>query len=838
MDYNFGQDAPSGSGSGSSNWLGFGQRVTVASSSPGVPNTMPEADDATFAESYRPEASPLFNPLFMQATEGAPSNALSPGPPPSWPWQRDATFNSDGLESPDVSALPEQPSRYSESPEDDTPQESAIVEGLTDAHHITSPERAPFAPLHESAAGTQENSIIQSNITEEVITEAGADPVVEESRVEIYEHPETIVQSSEKEPEELLSQQEPGNVVQNGEADRVEETPTQTPIEQAADDNKATDGQQTPTQNQSKSPDVASAPATGPSSLKNALLSVGRGIMKRMSAPPPAVVATPQPEDSQNQRATSTQLEQQTERAGSTPSLVVELKSMSEPEKATFTSQVPAPEDGPSHDEEPAAPASGKRSRRSTQGVVEETSGSATEPTRGRRSIASAPASPAVKNAPSSAQKRARKSMHASVLADQTPKKRGRPRKSDAVATPAAPPSTAKRGRPRKSDATPITVPSASKPLSASGRRVASASKAVTTPRRATTARTPKTAIGLRAAATPTTTPKPRGRPPKNPPQPTKEEEEVEPEVEAPKRAGWTKRGADSTDDAPATKKSTRTVKPRTVPSPAKRVRATRKAAAAPSAAEKAEPVPKRGRRTAAAPKEEAPAEAPKKRGRPASKSEAPAGDKSAPEPKTRKRGRAAAASAKATEDVPAETATTKRGRSKRTAPEPELEVEAPEPATKKRRTTRKAEEPVVEEPSKSSGRKAGRPAKAAKEVAEEPAPKRGKSTRSKAAEPEEPKPAAKPRGRAAAKKATEPAVEAEAEAEPEKPKARGRPVKGKAGKGELPSSKTAEAPAPKRGRGPAKATATKAKGSAPTGVTKMGRAAQTGVRRGLRSRG
>ncbi|KNB11847.1 hypothetical protein FOXG_11589 [Fusarium oxysporum f. sp. lycopersici 4287] len=670
MDYNFGQDPPSGSGSGSSNWLGFAQRVAVASSSPGVPNTMPEADDASFAESYRPEASPLFNPLFMPrnpAPEGAPSTALSPGPPPSWPWQRDTTFNSDGLESPDVSALPEQPSRYSKSPEDDTPQESATVEEPTDALHITSPERAPFSPLQESAARTQENSIIQSNTTEEGAAEAGVDPepVVVESRVEIHEYTETIVQSSEKEPEELLSQQELDNVAANGEADRVEETPTQTPIEQAADDNRATDGQQTPGQDQSKSPEIASAPATGPSSLKSALLSVGRGIMKRMSAPPPAVVATPQPDESQNRRATSTQLEQQTERASFTPSLVVELKSMSEPEKATFNSQAPAPEDGPPPAEEPA-PASAKRSRRSTQGVVEEASGSATKPTRGRRSIASAPASPVVKNAPSSAQKRTRKSMPASVLADQTPQKRGRPRKSNAVATPAAPPSTAKRGRPRKSDATPITVPSASKPLSARGRRVASASKAVTTPRRATTARTPKTTIGLRAAATPTTTPKPRGRPPKNPPQPTEEEEEVEPEVEAPKRAGRAKRGADSTDDAPATKKSTRTVKPRTVPSPAKRGRATRKLAAALPPAEKAEPVTKRGRRTAAAPKEEAPAEAPKKRGRPATKAEAPAAEESAPEPKTRKRGRAAAV-----EDTVAEEPVPKRrGRVAKSAPE------------------------------------------------------------------------------------------------------------------------------------------------------------------------
>ncbi|KAF4996165.1 hypothetical protein FGRMN_4657 [Fusarium graminum] len=945
MDYDFGQDAPSGSGSGSGSWLGFGQRVTVTSSSPGAPNTMPEADDASFAESYRPEASPLFNPLFMSRPsaiiENAPTVATSPGPAPTWPWQRDATsldettFNTDTLGSPDALTLSEQNTRMFSSPEKPAPQARLAAQISVDAHKVASPERAPFSPLQESATPTQEHSIAHQEIAQEIAADDSMvpPPVVEESRIEIHEHVETIVQSSEKQPEELLSQDEHDSATRDGETERVEETPTETPAEPASDgDDKPAGSQETPAQQQSKSAEPNSAPAAGPGSLRSALLSVGRGLMKRMSAPPPAFAIPTQPDDAQTRRAMSSEPEQQPEKEGSISSLVVALKPMSEPEKAIFTSEAGVPDqEALPADVVPAS--SAKRGRPRKTSLAVNPVASATKSSRGRRSIASAPASPVAKKAPTAASKHVRKSMPASLIADETPKKRGRPRKSDAVATPAPPPSTAKRGRPRKSDAvatpvaapstakrgrprksdaTPIVVPSASKSLSARGRRVASAGKAVVTPRRTTSTQTPKTAIGLQAAAaTPASTPRPRGRPAKISSQPSLEE--VEPEVQASKRVGRATRIAGTTEDVPATtKKSTRAVKPRAVSSPAKRGRAAKTAAVAastPSNKAEIKPATRRGRPAA----EESAAEAPKRRGRPAKAEE------SAPEPKTRKRGRAvvtedaaieepapkkrgraaksgpeeevapapkrrgrgvaskaaedaapvkksgsaktakqaadntasgdsapkkrgrAAASAKATEDAATETAT-KRGRAKRAAPEPEPEpeVESPEPPSKKRRTTRKAEEPAKASKT-TTGRKAGRPTKATKNTIEEPMLKRGKSTRTKASEsaPVEKvsKPAAKPRGRAAAKKTLEPAVEAEAE----KPKARGRPTKAKSGKGELPSSKGTEAPATKRGRGAAAKTATtttKAKGSAPIGVTKTGRGAQTGVRRGLRSRG
>ncbi|KAI6777156.1 hypothetical protein HG530_001101 [Fusarium avenaceum] len=846
MDFNFGQDAPQDSGSGSgSNWLGLGQRSTLTSSSPGVPNTMPEGDDPSFAESFRPEASPLFNPLFMgrasAATENAPSMATSPGPAPTWPWQRDptalddTTFNTDTLGSPDTSALSEQHSRMFSSPEKPTPQKSVA------AYKVISPERAPFSPLQESAARAQEYSIVESDVVEEASPNGGIDPrpIVEEARIEIHEHIETIIQSSEKQPEGVLSQQEHEDGTGNGETERVEETPTETPVEPATDDDdKSTDGQETPAQEQSKVLEPSSAPAAGSSSLRSALLSVGRGLMKRMSAPPPAFATPSQPDDSQFRRALSSQADQHAERAGSTPSLAVELKPMSEPEKATFSdAPTPSEEAPPANEATPASPA--KRGRPKKQSLVGTSLKSATKSPRGRRSIASAPASPVVRKAPISAANRVRKSMPASVLANETPKKRGRPRKSDATATPvpppstakrgrprksdiaatpAAPPSTAKRGRPRKSDATPIVVPSASKPLSARGRRVASASKAVVTPRKAISTQTPKTVIGLRAApATPASTPKPRGRPPKNPPQPSPEK--VEPEIEAPKRAGGATRGVDAPEDVPASKKSTRTVKPRAVSSPARKGRAARTAAVAastPNTKTETKPATKRGRQAATEPEVDNTVETPKKRGRPA-KTEAPAA-----EPKTRKRGRAAATEETAAE----EPAPKKRGR----AAKPAVEEKEPAPAPKRRGRAAASKATEATEPApapakkrgaaktaaktnddaatglEAAPKKRGRPAASAKataEVATETATKRGRAKRT-APEPEpevefpEP-PSKKPR---TTRKADE-----SAPAKPTKT-ATGR----KAGRPAKATKETVEEPAPKRG----KATRTKAAEPAP----------------------
>ncbi|KAF4979591.1 hypothetical protein FZEAL_4220 [Fusarium zealandicum] len=926
MDFNYGQDAASGSGSGAStNWLGFGgaaQRATVASSSPGAPNAIAgaahdiELDDASFAESYRPETSPLFNPMFLTRTtaaEAAPSLGLSPNPAPSWPWQRDSsvldgTFNNDSLASPTAPGLPihtpglSSPSVESESNDAPDPVRESIGEPAA-----FSPPHAPFSPLEESAARAETDAIFQQQTAEESQPDetAAPEPVLTETRIEIYEHTETIIQSSEKEPEPVPSQEADRAIVPG--SDGVGETPQQTPPEptmNGPEESAEEDEDLTQELSESQEPTPAAAAASGIS--QSALLSIESEATKRMSAPPGAIPSART--DSPHAR-----------RALSTPSqVVVELRSLSEPEKATFSSEMPASDDV---DDSATPKSTTKRRRRTDKDLLVKAAGNATKGPRTRPSHASAPTSPAVKKAPASAAKRARKSMPATAVTADTPKKRGRPRKSDAVATPAtAPTSTAKRGRPRKSDATPIAVPIVAKAQPARGRRAASASKATAgTPQKTTTVRVPRTAPKPRTVptpqsgrtrkvtasddvtpiATPATTPKRRGRPPKSAPQP---------EVGGPKSAGRATRSADAT---PA-KKPGRVIKPSAVPSPIKRGRPARAAAVS---SPKAEPKPATRRRGATKePKDEqasagAPVEAPKKRGRPARNAAVTETVKPAAEPKTRKRGRVAEAedvpaeepatkkrgraakavknevkapatkrtrgAAKAPEEVAAEpapakkravaatskkmaknaasgpeiaspkkrgrptaspkvaedvaTETKKPGRPKRSAAQAET---APEPPTKKRRTNRQTEEPAPKEKAPATGRKTGRPAKVTKATPKEVAPTRAKSTRSKPEEPEV-KPAAKPRGRAAAaKKSAETAVEEE----PAKPKARGRPAKAKAGKGEIPSSKSADSPATKRGRG-AK-TETKAKGAGPTGVVKKGRAAQTGVRRGLRSRG
>ncbi|UZP39527.1 hypothetical protein NXS19_007343 [Fusarium pseudograminearum] len=363
MDFNFGHSAPSASASASSSdWLGHGQRVAMPNSSPGAPHAMPE-DDVSFAESYRPETSPLFNPIYAprdNAAETAPPVGTSPGPAPTWPWQRDAstldkTLNSDNFNSPDASPLPTKP----------TSHEPVSTERPAEAQEAFSSQRAPLSPPEQPAG---EETIVQQDTTEEIVrVESDIDtPAAEESRVEVYEHSETIIQSSEKQPEETPSQNDRDNEVATGETDRVEETPTDAHIDLLSDAEKLVDGQKTPLQEQSNSPEPSSAPAVGPGKLRSALLSVGRGLMKRMSAP---AVATSEQDDVQTGRAVSSQPEQQTETGASTPSLVVELKKMSDTEKASFT------EVSDKEEEDMPAP-SAKRGRPRKQSLADKTTAS------------------------------------------------------------------------------------------------------------------------------------------------------------------------------------------------------------------------------------------------------------------------------------------------------------------------------------------------------------------------------------------------------------------------------------------------------------------------------
>lgn len=752
MNFGFSDDA-----SGSSSWLGFGRTQRNASAtSPEVgaaastgagavaasPNDL-NPDETSFAESYRPETSPLFNPMFLphsDATDATPPSALTSANAPGWDWQRDSA----PVESNNYQSSPLARGARAQSLDLSTEVGGPALPEKTDAQESVDASRRESSPLQESAAQSADTEKAKQN----------------------------AMNSGESDNVEVQAQyQGPG-------AEITEETieATNHVSEEAAE--------------------------------KNAIDVQG----------------------TEDQAAT-------TESLGSQSPVSTIPNEMTQPEieEMAVDSEPPAPEEtqrSPSGEKDAdesgiPPPSTAKRGRRNASEMLNAAAKSIVKNIDGpRKRLSFVPWSPVVK--PTPAAKRGRKSMPARIDAE-TPRKRGRPRKSETVATPATTnKSPAKRGRPRKSVAPAAIIPSATKTRAGpTPRRTTSIHqtpgksplKAVQSNSSATTpnkvGRPRKTPAKDTPAAT-TETPKRRGRPPKNTPQPSS----VKPV--ASRSSG---RGLRSTDESLPAK---RAVKPRAVPSPAKRGRPARKAAAPASKPTLDKPAPTRGRRaavkadnkdTAAA---AAPIDPPKRRGRPPKNATASKAEEPTAKPETKKRGRGATVpetasvpapkkrgrAAQAKTDDAAPTAAKPRGRPKRTQPE----ADAPEPPAKKQRTTRGAEEPTA--PARRTGRGA------AKEAVEKDTTSstRASTTRFKpeatpaAAEP----PKAATGGRGAAKLAAD------------KPAPKPRGGAAKSGKGELPSSKTVAEEQPKRASG---------RGAAPTGVVKK-TAEKAAPRRALRSRG
>ncbi|KAH6990223.1 hypothetical protein EDB80DRAFT_167242 [Ilyonectria destructans] len=737
MNFGFSDDA-----SGSSNWLGFGRSQRNASAtSPGVgaaastgagavatsPNDL-NPDETSFAESYRPETSPLFNPMFLprsDAIDAAPPSALSSTNAPGWDWQRDSA----PVESNNYQSSPLARGARAQSLDLSTEVEAPALLEKTDAQEPVDASRRESSPLQGSAAQSADAEKAKQN----AMNSGGSD------NVEVQAQDQGLGAEITEETIEATNHA-------SKEAATTESLGSQSPV----------------------------------STISNEM----------------------------NQPETEEMV------VDSEPPAPKETKHSASGEEDADESGIPPP-------------STAKRGRRNASEMLNAAAKSIVKNIDGpRKRLSFIPWSPVVK--PTPVAKRGRKSMPARIDAE-TPRKRGRPRKSETVATPATTTkSPAKRGRPRKSDAPGAIMASATK------------TRAGPTPRRTTSifqtpGKSPLKAVQTdSSAATPnkvgrprktpakdtpavtTEPPKRRGRPPKNTPQPSS----VKPV--ASRSSG---RGLRSTDESLPAK---RAVKPRAVPSPAKRGRPARKAAAPASKPALDKPAATRGRRaavkadnkgTAAA---AAPNDPPKRRGRPPKNATASKAEEPTAKPETKKRGRGAtvpetasvpapkkrgrAAQAKTDDAAPA--AAKPRGRPKRTQPE----ADAPEPPAKKQRTTRAAEKPTA--PARRTGRGA------AKEAVEKDTTSstRAKTTRSKpeaapaAAEP----PKAATRGRGAAKLAAD------------KPAPKPRGVAAKSGKGELPSSKTATEEKPKRASG---------RGAGPTGVVKK-TAEKAAPRRALRSRG
>ncbi|KPM37179.1 hypothetical protein AK830_g9378 [Neonectria ditissima] len=795
MNFSFSDDVPGSA----SHWLSFGRTQRnhgLGATSPGVA-TSPHAsgavaaspnegnpDDVSFAESYRPENSPLFNPLFLPAT-----NSPDVAPPPGLTSNAGAWESNNRQSSPLARVAPAQSPDLSTEPKRAAPLEDASVQspvadtsrklsphqesnasaflGETDAQKLVADPPRELSPLQESAArlaggGDDQSRSVDGFKQDAMNTRDSIQAVVEDVHEERSE--KVVVEITERKSEELIDDGFKEFIDEAiGVQDDVQDPEEPAPI----------------------------------SATKNASLIANN----------------------------------------------VNADETVQPDQMDVDSEGSSPSRRRSVDDSAIPPPSTKRSRRNASQMLNAAAETFVKHIDGpRKRFSTAPASPAVRSTPVSAAKRARKSMPARINAE-TPKKRGRPRKSDGVATPATTQGTGKRGRPRKSDAvpamkdspkttrappTPRAITNIQKSAAPSPGKAAQSSPAATPNKVGRPRKTPAVDTPSAEAAD---TPKRRGRPPKNTPQPSSAKSAV------PTASGRGLRSA----EAELPEKRTRTVKPRVVPSPAKRGRPARKAAASASKSAPVKPAPAKRAATRGRPaatkavsdeSEVAAAaiEPPKRRGRPPKNPAASAAKESAEEPakepatkrrrrgatapeeppvvETKKRGRAAQSTA---EDVAAPVAKKTRGRPKRSEPK----VDAPEPPAKRQRTTRAAEKPAA--PTRRAGRSA------ADEVPEKTTvASRAKSTRSQPETASATVEVSKTtRGRGAAKSTAVKPAPAPA------PKPRGRPPK--SGKGELPSSKAAtEEQAPKRTRG---------RGAGPTGVVKKS-AEPVGARRALRSRG
>ncbi|KAK7429358.1 hypothetical protein QQZ08_004171 [Neonectria magnoliae] len=780
MSFGFIDDAPGSA----SNWPSFGRTQRnhgLGSTSPGVA-TSPHGssavaaspnegnlDDASFAESYRPETSPLFNPMSMTA-----SRSPDAAPPPGLTSSTGAWESNNRQLSPLVRLAPAQsPDLSTEAEESVALEETVVQQPVADTSRISSPHQESSGPafLGESDAQKlaadpfREPSPLQASVMRSAGENDQAQSVDEpkldamdtgasiKAEEEVHNETENLVEICRKKSAELTD---------GGFEDVPEE--------------EVNDAQET------KQPTITSAPEET-SAITNHVDADGTAESDQMA---------------------------------------IGLEESSSSRRSSVDDSAMPP------------PSSTKRPRRNASQMLNEAAQMFVKGIDGpRKRRSTALVSPAVK------------SMPARINAE-TPRKRGRPRKSEGIATPATQ-SVAKRGRPRKSDAVPAIKASPKKTrapptprattdlqntATVSPHKAAQSGSAATTPNKVGRPRK-MPAVETPSAET-TETPKRRGRPPKNAPEPSSAKPAV---------SGTSSRGLRSTD-AELPQKRNRTVKARVVPSPAKRGRPARKAAtsttksasakAAPNEAAPTKTAATRGRRAATKTANDdvaeavAPVDPPKRRGRPPKNPTVSIEKESVTEPVAKRRGRGATAI-----EEPPVAETRKRGRPAQSAVEDntppivktrgrpkrsEPKADAPEPPAKRQRTTRAAEEPAA--PTRRTGRST------AKEATEKTAvPSRAKSTRSQPETvPAEAEPPKVTRGRGAAKLAVEKSAPAPA------PKPRGRPPKsGKSGKGELPSSKAAvEKQTTKRKIG---------RGAGPTSVVKKS-SEPVVTRRGLRSRG
>ncbi|KAK7402994.1 hypothetical protein QQX98_011234 [Neonectria punicea] len=790
MNSSFTDDVPGSA----SNWLSFGRTQRnhgLGATSPGVA-TSPHGssavaaspnegnlDDASFAESYRPETSPLFNPMFMTA-----SRSPDAAPPPGLTSNTGAWESNNRQVSPLVHLAPAQSPDLSTEADESVPLEETVVQQpVADTSRKSSP--------HQESSGP-------ALLGESEVQKFVADPFRELSPLQ-----ESALRSA--------GENDQGQSVDEPKLDAMD---TGASIKAEAEVHEATE---------------------------NLIVKIAERKSAELTDDGFEDVPEEEVDDAQDTRQPATT---------SAPEKTSAITNHVDADGTAKCDQMDIGSEGSSSNRRSSAddlamppPSSTKRPRRNASQMLNEAAQMFVKDTVGpRKRFSYAPASPAVKSTPISAAKRARKSMPARINAE-TPKKRGRPRKSEGIATPATQ-SVAKRGRPRKSDAvpaikaspkttraapTPRAIMNLQKTAAASPQKAAESGSAATTPNKVGR---PRKTPAVETTATETTeTPKRRGRPPKNTPQSSSAKPAV---------SGTSSRGLRSTD-AELPQKRNRTVKARVVSSPAKRGRPARKAAtsttksasakAAPTEAAPTKTIATRGRRAATKTASDdvaeaiAPVDPPKRRGRPPKN---PAAKESVTEPVAKRRGRGATA----TEEPPV-AETRKRGRPAQSAAEDdtppvvktrgrpkrsEPKAEAPEPPTKRQRTTRAAEEQAA--PTRRTGRST------AKEATEKTAvSSRAKSTRSQPeTAPAEAEPPKVTRGRGAAKLAVEKSAPAPA------PKPRGRPPKsGKSGKGELPSSKAAaEKQTTKRKTG---------RGAGSTGVVKKS-SEPVATRRGLRSRG
>lgn len=803
-----------------------------------------EPDDASFAVSYRAEASPLFNPFSQPRTNPGPS-IVSLGmtndatATPTWTWQPESSVldnNHDASQSSPILGH-DVPMRKENAPvaQSETIWDDDVVPESTPGDEVRLSQAAPTAftfntASQQSTAEEPKAELIETSIDIEMKVEVNQ-PVPDDSDMAVAD----AVEPSAAEEEQQTEPEAP--------ADEEVETLSE--------------------------PEVLDASSPRSLELEQAEVDtqLDESIVEEPTFPSP-----PRDEPVLSHSVSEQDVPESAQRRSLGAETEDESDQMEVDIPARIDEMPPSSPDGLAPIEESPAPESSAktRRRRSANDLLNAAADAFVErdyqERRNRR--ASAPPTkpvqsktPQTKASRTSARTSVARATHAPVLkagrksmpaklATETPKKRGRPRKSEGAATPVTVTKSAvKRGRPRKSDASPATKSTAVKPASARSQRVlkltkvTTITKTTTTPSKSATPRKDgrlrRVVEGVSSSSTPSDgTPKRRGRPPKS-------------AQSTPGLPVGTPRSARSAKTAQTDppKKRGRPVTPRVVPSPIKRGRPPKQVASPVKepASAKSEPK-KRGRPSLIAQAEKSaassPSDTPKRRGRPP-KNPAPAPVpevKALKEPVTKKRGRGAVAE---DEDIPAElpAPTRKRGRAAKATVDaaakaeparpakrrgrvaavvPDIPTELPAPTRKRGRAAKATVEETKAEPAPKKQRTT-RQAKIADEPVEAPAPKRGRGRKAAVVEAPLIEEVAKPKGRGRGRKATVEAVEAPVEEEAPKPKGRPRGRKAAAAEEAVVEAE----PAKPKGRGRAKRSAPEPEPAAePAKPARRGRAA------------